>query len=397
MSSDLPRQRETPSPEAVPFLDLGPSERRVRAALDAAWSEALRSGEYVGGAAVADFEEAWAAYCGVGHAVGVGNGTDAIELALRALGVGPGDEVVVPANTFIATAHAVVSTGARVVFADVDASSLLLTAEGVQRVVSPRTRAVVAVHLFGNAVDLDELLLLTRALGIALLEDCAQAHGARWRGQAVGSLGDAGCFSFYPSKNLGALGDGGAVVTSDPRLAAAVRQMADHGRSAADRWMHAVAGRNSRLDALQARVLSAKLPHLDRWNDERRSAHSEYRRRLAGAPGVQLQLAPPGSTSVHHLAVVQVDDRARVQAELAEQGIGTGVHYPVPCHLQPSLREPGREAAHLPVVEAASRRIVSLPMYPGITSGAVARVCSALSGAAARHAGEESLRAVGRG
>ncbi|WP_211319600.1 DegT/DnrJ/EryC1/StrS family aminotransferase [Quadrisphaera granulorum] len=345
--------------------------------LERAFAEQITSGEFIGGSSVRRFEEQWALACGTPHAIGVANGTDALELALRGLGIGLGDEVVVPANTFIATAHAVISTGARVVFADVDPVTLLVTPASVTEALTPRTRAVIVVHLFGHAADVDEIGRLARQHGLFLVEDCAQAHGATWAGRPVGSFGDAGCFSFYPSKNLGALGDGGAVVTADSALASAIRQIADHGRSTTDRNSHVVAGRNSRLDATQAAALSVKLGHLSTWNEQRRAAHATYQRSLSGADGVRLQQEPAGSRSVYHLEVVRVVDRERVEARLRAAGIATSVHYPVPCHLQPSM-SCAAEPQSLPVAEVAASQILSLPMFPGISDAQVERVCDVL-------------------
>lgn len=365
------------APVRVPFLDLQVSQRPLAQELDVLWHRITESSAFIGGAEVDGFEEAWALVCQTSHAVGVANGTDAIELALTALGIGPGDEVVVPANTFVATAGAVCATGAVPVFADVDEATLLLTPATLEAALTPRTAAVVVVHLYGQAADVPALDRVARRAGIAVVEDCAQAHGARWDGRPVGALGDVGCFSFYPGKNLGAFGDAGAVVTSDGHLASRVRQLADHGRSSASRHLHDVVGRNSRLDALQAGVLTTKLAHLEGWNASRRAAHSAYADQLPSAPGVGQVRQHPSSLSSHHLEVVRVPRRDDVLRDLGRGGVGAGVHYPVPCHLLEGYARFRREA--LPVSERAAEEVLSLPMFPGITADQVRDVCDVLT------------------
>lgn len=365
--------------DAVPFVDLAAMHRLLRADLDQAWHDAVDRSGFVGGAAVESFEQAWADYCEVEHAIGVANGTDAITLALRGLGIGIGDEVILPANTFVATAEAVVLVGATPVFVDVDPATLLMTAAHVEAAITSRTAAVMAVHLYGQMVDMDALGAVVRRHHLLLVEDCAQAHGATWRGRIAGSFGHAGCFSFYPGKNLGALGDGGAVVTDDAALARRIRCLADHGRNSSIKGLHDLAGTNSRLDGLQAALLSVKLLHLDDWNAARRAAMRRYEHRLAGTPVVPVTVRPEAEP-VHHLAVVQVEHRHVSVAALSRRHIGTGVHYPIPCHRQPAFAEWAREP--LPVCEAAADRILSLPMYPTITSAQIDRVCSVLTSSA---------------
>jgi dTDP-4-amino-4,6-dideoxygalactose transaminase len=358
----------------VPFIDLRAADRHLGPELQSAWQEVTGASAFIGGPHVDAFEEAFARYCATAHCVGVGNGTDALELALAGLGVGPGDEVIVPANTFVATASAVVSVGARPVFVDVDPSTLLVTAEAVRAAITPSTSAVIAVHLYGQVADMDAISDVATAAGIAVVEDAAQAHGAVWDGRRAGSFGHVATFSFYPAKNLGAFGDGGAVVTSDAGLADAIRSRANHGRSRS-RHHHRISGRNSRLDGLQAAVLGVKLRHLDDWNAARRRAHEHYTALLSGSP-VRPVSVDPRARPVHHLEVVEVDDRQRVTDELTSRGIGWGLHYPVPCHRQPAF---ARYAdGPLVVAEAAAERIVSLPMYPTITAEEVERVCHAV-------------------
>jgi len=362
----------------VPFVDLGPMTREVRGDVDGAWTSLLANSEFIDGAAVERFEQAWAAFCGVEHAVGVGNGTDALTLTLRALGIGPGDEVVVPANTFVATVEAVVLAGATPRFADVHPDTLLITPDTLLAAVTHRTAAVVVVHLYGQTADMDAVGRVARAAGLAVVEDAAQAHGASWRGQRAGSLGLAGCFSFYPSKNLGAFGDAGAVVTSDPTIDRKLRSLRNHGRQPGRPHLHAVVGTNSRMDTIQAAVLTAKLRHLERWNAARRNVMARYRQATAGGPGGMVA-QPAGAVPAPHLAVALVPNRDALRFDLARRGVDTAVHYPVPCHRQ----EPFRRYADgpLPVAEAAADHVVSLPLFPHMTEAQVARVCDALRNA----------------
>ena len=366
-------------PEKVPFLDLSGTTEEVRDLVEAGWREVIGSNRFIGGPAVAAFEREWAAYCGVRHAVGVANGTDALHWTLRALGVGPGDDVILPANTFVATAEAVVLAGARPRFADVDAGTLLLTPESVEAVTTPQTRAIIVVHLYGQMPDMDGLVAMARHLGVHLVEDAAQAHGASWGSRRAGSSGIAGCFSFYPGKNLGAFGDAGAVVTSSDELALALRALRDHGRCGDGHYDHRLLGTNSRLDASQAVVLSAKLPRLDGWNENRRALMAVYRELL------DPEVAPlvdelPGGTGVHHLAVVRVRNRDQVRTGLAERGIETGIHYPVPCHLM----APYARFADGPLstAEHAAAHVLSLPMYPHLDVATVECVAQAVNAAA---------------
>jgi dTDP-4-amino-4,6-dideoxygalactose transaminase len=359
----------------VPFTDLAAMTREVRAVVDRGWARLLKSGRFIGGEAVEEFEHAWSAYCGVPHAVGVGNGTDALQLVISALGIGDGDEVIVPANTFVATAEAVVAAGATPRFADVDPRTLLITPEQLEAAVTARTRAVIVVHLYGQMPDMDALSRAAAQAGLVVIEDAAQAHGATWRGRRAGSIGQAGCFSFYPGKNLGAFGDAGAVVTADVGLAQRIRCLRDHGRMAGSHYRHELIGANSRLDALQAVVLSAKLARLAAWTDARRSVAARYQAALAAGPA-QVIDEVPGSRGAYHLAVVRVPDRARVEQQLAAMGIQTGIHYPVPCHRQPPYRRFADR--RLPVAETTAEEILSLPIFPHMTDGQVARVCDAV-------------------
>lgn len=360
----------SPRTDQVAFLDLAALHAPLRTQLDAAWEHVLTSSAFIGGAAIEAFEARWADYCGTGHCVGVANGTDALELVLAGLGIGTGDEVIVPANTFVATAEAVVTNGATPVFVDVDPGSLLITAEAIAAAVTPSTKAVMVVHLYGQIPDMDAIADIAGAAGIHIIEDAAQAHGATFGGRRAGSFGTAATFSFYPGKNLGALGDGGAVVTDDDALAAEIRTLANHGRG--HHLLHTHRGRNSRLDGLQAAALDIKLDHLDRWNDHRRRIHEVYIDRLGGA--AELLTTVPGSRPVHHLEVLRVDDRDTLRDALAARRIQTGIHYAKPCHEHPAFTEFARDP--LPVAESAAVRQLSLPMHPTLTIDAAEYVAA---------------------
>jgi dTDP-4-amino-4,6-dideoxygalactose transaminase len=355
----------------IPFFDLGSMHAELGAELDAVWRSVTRSGHFIGGEFVERFEEEWAAYCGARYCVGVASGTAALELGLAALGIGPGDEVIIPANTFIATAEAAAAVGATPVFIDVDPSTLLMTAAHIEAALSPRTAAVVAVHLYGQPVNMDAVRQVASRTGIAVLEDAAQAHGATWNGRKAGSLSDAGCFSFYPSKNLGAFGDAGAVVTGDLALAERIRLMSNHGRARNAPNRHELIGGNHRLDALQAAILSLKLKRLDAWNDARRRVATHYEAILAELP-VEWVKTNAGACSNHHLAVIRSPHRDDLQRRLTIEGISTGIHYPIPCHRQPAFAR--QRTSRLPIVEQAADQVLSLPMFPHLSEAAIRRV-----------------------
>jgi len=360
---------------SIPFVDLRSMHAEVCEDLDEAWRQASSSSQFIGGEFVENFEGQWADYCGTRFCVGVGSGTAALALTLSALGLGRGDEVLVPANTFIATAAAVAAVGARPVFVDVDPSTLLITAKILEQAITRRTAAVIAVHLFGQPADMDAITRAASSAGIAVVEDAAQAHGACWRGKRTGSLSHAGCFSFYPGKNLGAFGDAGAVVTNDRALAERVRCLSNHGRSHDNPYRYELVGANHRLDALQAAILSVKLKRLDAWNAARNRAADAYAAALTGLP-VRLVHTAPGASSCHHLLVVQMPHRDEVRQALAAEQISTGLHYPIPCHRQtPFMTGTG---AALPVVETAADRILSLPMFPHLTDTQIRCVADAI-------------------
>lgn len=353
----------------IPFLDLSGLHESIEDELRAAMGAVIEQSAFVGGAAVKDFEASFALAHEAAGAAGCGSGTDALALALRALGVGPGDEVVVPSMTFVATAEAVVHVGATPVVADVDPESLLLTPAGVAAVRTDRTRAVIPVHLYGHVVPFEHLRVW-RDAGLVVVEDAAQAHLATDGGRFVGTVGHAACFSFYPGKNLGALGDGGMVISSDSATVDEVRRRRDHGRTS--KYHHDVVGWCSRLDGLQAAVLDVKLRHLPEWTRGRRRAADLYRE-LLGAD----RLVPWDEGAVHHLLVARFERRDQVQERLRELGIGTGIHYPVPLSQQPWLVEAG--AVPSPNAERAAEEILSLPMDPRLTDDAVRTVCDAVA------------------
>jgi dTDP-4-amino-4,6-dideoxygalactose transaminase len=359
----------------IPLVDLGAQHAQVAEEVAAGWADVLARTAFVGGPQVAQFEAAYAAYVGVEHCVGVGNGTDALEFALRALGIGPGDECIMPANTFIATAEAVARTGAAVVLADCHAETALLDVDAAAAAVTPRTRAVLPVHLYGQAADVAGLRARIPA-GVAVVEDAAQAQGARRDGRAAGTLGDIAATSFYPGKNLGAYGDAGAVLTDDAELAGRVRLLGAHG--SARKYEHTALGFNSRLDTLQAVVLLAKLRRLEAWNEARRVAAARYDALVADLPGVVGPVVDRENLPVWHLYVVQVPDRDRILSQLHAAGIGAGIHYPTPIHLTGAFADLGK-AGDFPVAELLAERILSLPLYPEITATQQERVVAALS------------------
>lgn len=360
--------------ETIPFVDLAGQYQRHKDELLAAIHETLDNTAFIGGPALRRFEAAFAELCGVEHCVGVGNGTDALYLALRGLGVGPGDEVITAANTFIATAEAISMTGARPVFVDVDDDTALMTAEAVEAALTPETKAIVPVHLYGQLVAMAPLLELARAKGLFVVEDAAQAHAAIEDGVRAGAAGDAGCFSFYPGKNLGAYGDAGGIVTRDPELAKRVRMLANHGR--ADKFGHVMEGVNSRLDGLQAAILEVKLRHLLTWTAERQAAAARYDALLADVPQLRRPTVRREGAHVFHLYVVRTSERDGLRAWLSDQSIQTGIHYPVPV---PRLEAYGHLACEaFPVAEAMAKEILSLPISPEITEDQQTRVVEAI-------------------
>jgi dTDP-4-amino-4,6-dideoxygalactose transaminase len=369
----------------IPLVDLTVQHEQIAAEVRRGFEEVIASSSFVLGEQVATFEREFARFCGVAHCVGVANGTDAVELALRAVGVGHGDEVILPANTFVATAEAVVRAGARPVLVDCDPRLGLIDPARVKAALGPRTRALVPVHLYGQVAPMGELAELAEAAGVVIVEDAAQAQGARRFGTAAGGFGLAAGTSFYPGKNLGAYGDAGAVLTGSDELATRVRALGNHGSLV--KYHHPELGFNSRLDAMQAVVLRAKLRRLAEWNAQRQVAADRYAQLLGDLEPVRLPATAPGNEHVWHLYVVQVQPggepaaRDRVLAALHAAGVGAGVHYPVPVHLQGAFSWLGYRRGDFPVTEAAAEAMLSLPIYPGITVQQQERVATVLRAA----------------
>jgi dTDP-4-amino-4,6-dideoxygalactose transaminase len=367
----------------IPLVDLAAQHAAVAGEIAEGWRQVLARTSFIAGPQVAAFESEYAAFTGTRHCAGVANGTDAIEIALRALGVGPGDECILPANTFIATAEAVCRAGATPVLVDcADDGTYLIDTDAAGAAVTPRTRAIIPVHLYGQAAPVERLLPLAKKAGAWVVEDAAQAQGAHRAGRGAGALGHVAATSFYPGKNLGAYGDAGAVLTDSAELAARVEMIRDHGSR--QKYEHDVIGVNSRLDSLQAVVLSAKLRRLAGWNEARRAAARRYGELLGGAEDIITPRVLDGNEPVWHLYVVRVPDRDRVIKELHAAGIGAGIHYPVPLHLTAALAGLGHTDGAFPVAERAAREILSLPLFPEITPVQQERVVSVLLAAVQR-------------
>jgi dTDP-4-amino-4,6-dideoxygalactose transaminase len=362
---------------AVPFVDLKAQYAAIKREIDQAIAAVIAETAFVGGPFLKEFEEAFARYCGVDHCVGVANGTDAIAMALRVLGVGPGDEVITAANSFIATSEAIRMVGAKVVFVDIDAGTYNIDVTQVERKITSRTKAIVPVHLYGQPADLDPITALARSYRLKVVGDAAQAHGAKYKGRPVSTLADITCFSFYPGKNLGAYGDAGALVTNNAEWAAQARLVANHGRTS--KYDHELEGINSRLDGVQAAILNAKLAHLDDWVERRRAHAACYNRLLQGLP-VTTPKELPEVRAVYHLYVVRVaaDRREQIQARLKAAGVETGIHYPIALPYLKAYHRLGHQPGDFPVALAASREILSLPMFPELTDAQMQHVASRL-------------------
>jgi dTDP-4-amino-4,6-dideoxygalactose transaminase len=360
----------------VPFLDLAATHREIQAELEAALHQGLEAGQFIGGQGVSVFEREFAAWCGAGHCIGVGNGLDALTLALRGLDIGPGDEVIVPAHTFIASWLAVSQIGAVPVPVEPEMRSFNIDPDQVEQAITPRTRAIMPVHLYGHPADLGPLQVIADAHGLPLIEDAAQAHGALYRGQRIGAHGRVVCWSFYPGKNLGALGDGGAVTTSDTALATRIRMLGNYGSR--QKYVHELAGCNSRLDDLQARLLSVKLRHLARWNARRQDIARRYLSGLANSGLSILPVPQDWAEPVWHLFPVFTPDRAALQQFLAAEGIATQIHYPTPPHLQGAYQTMNLPAGSLPLTERLHREELSLPIGPHMSDDQVDQVMDAV-------------------
>ena len=358
-TADLPRHRKARI--VIPLVDLRAQAHSLGDELEAAAARVLRSGQYALGEEVAAFEQRFAAYCGTEHAVAVSSGTAALHLALLAAGVQPGDEVVTTPMTFVATVAAILMAGARPVFADIERDTRTLDPDQVSRVLTERTRVILPVHLHGGMADMRAILGIAEAHGLTVIEDAAQAHGAEYHGRRAGSLGDLGCFSFYPGKNLGACGEGGAVVTASSDLAAKLRMLRDWGQS--KKYQHLIKGFNYRMDAIQGAILAVKLGHLEGWTEARRRHAGHYGRCLADA-GFGLPCERPGTRHVYHAYAIELPNRALAAERLSHRGIATGMHYPIPVHLQPAYADLGYRAGDFPVAETFAANTLSLPLYP---------------------------------
>lgn len=366
--------------EAIPMLDLKAQYAAIREEIAAAVQQVLDSQHFILGPQVKAFEEEMAAYCGTRFAVGVASGTDALILALHACGAGPGDEVLVPTFSYIATADSASLLGAVPVFVDIDPATFNINPAQIEARITAKTKAIVPVHLYGQPANMDPILEIGQRRGIRVIEDNAQAIGAAYRGRKTGSMGDMGCISFFPSKNLGAYGDGGMVVTNSEELAARLRALRAHGTSR-HKYMSEEQGWNSRLDELQAAVLRVKLRHLDGWMRGRQSVAARYNELLAGIPGVVPPQVAPGCEHVYHQYTVRVPRRDAVQQRLAEAGVPSTVYYPVPMHLQKMYAHLGGRPGQLPVAERAAEEVLSLPVYPELTAAQIHRVAEALAAA----------------
>jgi dTDP-3-amino-3,4,6-trideoxy-alpha-D-glucose transaminase len=360
----------------IPFLDMKSVYAELKPELDAAYHRVMESGWFVLGKEVEAFESEYAAFCGTRHCIGLANGLEALEMVLRAWDIGPGDEVIVPSNTYIATWLAVTAVGATVVPVEPTPAGPNIDPDRIEAALTPRTKAIMPVHLYGEPADMDAIVALAAKRGIRVVEDVAQAQGARVRGRRVGALGDAGAHSFFPSKNIGAFGDGGAVTTDDPRLADRLRTMRNYGSKV--KYVNLERGFNSRLDELQAAFLRAKLPRLDAWNERRRRIAARYDDRLAGIPGLGLPRVPQWAEPVWHLYVVRTKRRADVVTGLEKAGIGSLIHYPIPPHLQDAYADLKRGKGSYPLAEELAETVLSLPMGPHMPAEAVDEVASAI-------------------
>lgn len=360
----------------VPFLDLGVAYQELLSELEPAILASLRSGWYIGGRDLEDFETSFARFTGAKYCVGVANGLDALRLALLSAGIGPGDEVLVPSNTFIATWLAVSQTGATPVPVEPVESTFNLNPARLEEAITPRTRGIIPVHLYGQPADLDPILAIARKQGLFVLADAAQAHGAKYKGRSIGGDGDVTAWSFYPGKNLGALGDAGAITTNDPQIAERIRTLGNYGSRT--KYVNEIQGYNSRLDPIQAVALSVKLRYLPEWNARRRRIADRYRNELADLPGLKLPEVPNWADPVWHLFVIRHDERDALQASLKEDGIGTQIHYPIPPHMQEAYKDLGWQKGQLPIAERLAQSTLSLPIGPQLGDAAVDKVVAAL-------------------
>lgn len=366
----------TTSQDVVPFLDLRPQFAEVQDDLDKALKEIFASSSFVLGPWVDRFEEQFAKYNGSKFCISVHNGTAAIHLSLLAAGIGEGDEVITTANTFIATAEAISFAGAKPVLVDHDPDTYTMDVSQLEKAVTKRTKAIIPVHLYGQPAEMDDVIAFAEAKGLMVLEDACQSHGSSYKGKMTGTMGKLGCFSFYPAKNLGAAGDGGAIITDDAGLADKLKLLRSHGSRI--RYQHEIIGHNYRLDSIQCAVLSTKLTRLDNWNERRRAAANYYRQHLADIDWIKLPVEGKSGVHVYHLYVIQANDRSKLEKEFAASGIQSGIHYQTPVHLQQAYKSLGHSKGDFPVTERACERIVSLPMFPHITREQQDRVIAAI-------------------
>jgi dTDP-4-amino-4,6-dideoxygalactose transaminase len=364
----------------VPYLDLKAQYHSIKPEIDAAISRVLESCQFVLGPEVAGFEQEFAAYCGATECIAMNSGTSALHLALLAAGVGPGDEVITVPFTFVASVSAVTYAGARPVLVDIDPRSFTMDPSAIEAAITPRTKAILPVHLYGQSADMDPIMEIARRNGLVVIEDAAQAHGAKYKGRPVGSIGDMACFSFYPGKNLGAYGEGGAVTTSNAEYARTMRMLRDWGQDR--KYHHVLRGFNYRMEGFQGAILRVKLRHLEAWTEARRAVVNLYNDLLADS-GLETPTEMPWARHVYHVYTLRTEDRDGLQASLQAEGIQTGIHYPVPAHLQPAYADLGYGRGAFPQSEAASQQVLSLPLYPELSSQSVAGVAGAVKKAVA--------------
>jgi dTDP-4-amino-4,6-dideoxygalactose transaminase len=362
----------------IPFVDLKAQYASIKHEIEPAIRGILESTQFILGSEVAAFEEEFASYCGAEHGIGVNTGTSALHLSLLAAGVGPGDEVITVPFTFVASVAAIVYTGAQPVFVDIDPDTFTIDVAAIESAITPRTKAILPVHLYGQPADMDPILAIARRHGLVVIEDACQAHGAEYKGRRTGSLGDFGCFSFYPGKNLGAYGEGGMVTTRDAGYARKIRMLRDWG--AERKYEHVLKGYNYRLEGIQGAILRVKLRHLEAWTEARRAAAALYDRLLVGVPTPR---AAAYSRHVYHIYAIRTRERAQWQEALNAQGIQSGIHYPIPVHLLPAYADLGYKAGEFPHSEQAAREVLSLPIFPELTSEQCETVCHAVNGLAA--------------
>ncbi len=362
----------------IPLVDLKAQYASIKPEIDAAMQRVIDNTSFIGGKEVSDFEEAFAQFQRTKRSVGVSSGTGALFLALKALGVGPGDEVISTANTFIATVEPVESLGATTVLVDIDPVTYNIDPTKIEAAITPRTKAIIPVHLYGQLAPMDAIMEIARKHHLAVIEDAAQAHGAELNGKRAGAWGDVACFSFYPGKNLGCYGDGGAVCTNNDVLADKIAKLKDHGRTT--KYEHDEIGYGERLDALQAAILGAKLPHLNDWNAARHHHAEYYNQAIKGIPGITTPREMDGAKHIYHIYCIRVEgDRDAILKELNARGIGAGIHYPVPLHLQPALKHRGWKPGDFPQAEAAAKSIISLPIYPEMTTDQLNQITEELA------------------